>query len=205
MAPRKNPFQKRSKKRMADILSATVRLLEKNGVEGITTHHIAKQAGISVASLYQYFPNKHAVICALFEQWLEWVHQEFDRIESQYFLKIPWEDFFDRLMKSILANTLYSYRAENQLSRAMRTSVDLVRLDQEHGAVIAERLAGYLTAYGSSWPSKKLVQLGHLLYQMSSLLYDKFGDESVIHRDRLLEWNRTMGHALIATCFIPET
>jgi hypothetical protein len=85
----------------------------------------------------------------------------------------------------------------------MRTSADLIRLDQEHGAAIAERLAGYLIAYGSVWPPKKLVQLGHLLYQMSSLLYGQFGDESVIHRNRLLEWNRTMAHALIETCFMP--
>lgn len=50
------------------ILDATAGLLEDKGLEGINTNAIARAAGINVATLYQYFPNKHAVLLALFKR-----------------------------------------------------------------------------------------------------------------------------------------
>jgi len=204
ITPRKKPFQQRSQKRVADILNAAITLLEDIGIEGITTHHIAKQAGIPVASVYQYFPNKQAVIYAVFEKWLSWVNKKFDEGEENYYLALPWEAFFDHLLMAVLKKTLFSYKAENQLSRAMRTSPELIELDRQHGDAIAGRLAGYLKGYGSDWPPERLNKLGHLLYQMSSVLYYQFGDEKVIERKLLLEWSRTMVHTLIGKCLNPD-
>ncbi|MCG8636488.1 MAG: TetR/AcrR family transcriptional regulator [Desulfobacterales bacterium] len=201
--PRKKPFQKRSKKRVENILNATVLLLETGGIEGVTTHHIAKQAGISVASLYQYFPNKQAVISALFQKWLDWVNERLDELEKRYYLKVSCEEFFDLLTAETLETTLYSYRAENQLSRAMKTSPDLIELDRRHGNTVAGRLAGFLKGYGSPLPEKELKEAGLILYQMSGLLYYQFGDETVMTRKRLLSWSRTMIRALLQKCLAP--
>lgn len=62
------PRQSRSKATFEQILDATARLLEDKGVEGINTNAIARAAGINVATLYQYFPNKQAVLLALFQR-----------------------------------------------------------------------------------------------------------------------------------------
>ena len=50
------------------LLQATTHILLKDGVEALTTNHVADLAGVSIGSLYQYFPNKASLIAALIEQ-----------------------------------------------------------------------------------------------------------------------------------------
>jgi AcrR family transcriptional regulator len=64
-APRKLPIQARSTQLVADILKAAVRVLEREGAAHFTTIRVAEAAGISVGSLYQYFPNKQAILYRL--------------------------------------------------------------------------------------------------------------------------------------------
>lgn len=66
-SPRKQPRQARSKAMVATILEAAVRILIKGGYEAATTIAIAEKAGISVGSLYQYFPNKESIVATLVE------------------------------------------------------------------------------------------------------------------------------------------
>jgi AcrR family transcriptional regulator len=63
--PRKSPSQKRSQETVDAILSATARILAKDGFEQATTNRIAAKAGVSIGSLYQYFPNKESLVRAL--------------------------------------------------------------------------------------------------------------------------------------------
>jgi len=66
--PRKKPLQQRSQLMVETILEATARVLSKRAYEGTNTNVIAETAGISVGSIYQYFPNKDALISALHER-----------------------------------------------------------------------------------------------------------------------------------------
>jgi AcrR family transcriptional regulator len=63
--PRKIPTQERSRAMVSVILEAATRVLMKEGYARATTNRIAKAAGISVGSFYQYFPTKDAVVVAL--------------------------------------------------------------------------------------------------------------------------------------------
>jgi len=63
--PRKQPRQERSRKMRDRILDAAFRVLSEEGALGFTTTRVAEEARISVGSLYQYFPNKHALVIAL--------------------------------------------------------------------------------------------------------------------------------------------
>jgi AcrR family transcriptional regulator len=68
--PRKQPAQARSTQLVADILKAAVRVLEREGAHRFTTIRVAETAGVSVGSLYQYFPNKQAILYRLqLEEW----------------------------------------------------------------------------------------------------------------------------------------
>jgi AcrR family transcriptional regulator len=62
---RKIPKQQRSKFTIEAILDATAQLLGSGPASSISTNHIARRAGISIGTLYQYFPNKTAVLLAL--------------------------------------------------------------------------------------------------------------------------------------------
>jgi AcrR family transcriptional regulator len=65
---RKTPEQTRSKETVNVILEASARILESEGLRGFNTNTIAAKAGVSVGSLYQYFPNKDAILLALIDR-----------------------------------------------------------------------------------------------------------------------------------------
>ena len=65
LKPRKSPLQDRSRATRDAVLEAAARILEKEGRHAFTTNHIAEMAGISVGSLYQYFPAKAAIVVVL--------------------------------------------------------------------------------------------------------------------------------------------
>ena len=62
---RKKPQQVRSARLVADILEAAIRVLTRDGAHRFTTARVAEAAGVSVGSLYQYFPNKEAILFRL--------------------------------------------------------------------------------------------------------------------------------------------
>jgi AcrR family transcriptional regulator len=66
--PRKMPVQRRSRQMLETILQATTRVLIQEGYASTTTNRVAEVAGISVGSLYQYFPSKDALLVALLRQ-----------------------------------------------------------------------------------------------------------------------------------------
>lgn len=65
ISSRKQPRQARSAGLVAAILKAAVQVLEKEGAQRFTTARVAARAGVSVGSLYQYFPNKAAILFRL--------------------------------------------------------------------------------------------------------------------------------------------
>jgi len=71
LQPRKKPIQERSRRTVAVILEAAAQVFEEQGYARATTDRIAARAGVSVGSLYQYFPGKDALLVALTEQHLD--------------------------------------------------------------------------------------------------------------------------------------
>jgi AcrR family transcriptional regulator len=65
LTPRKQPRQGRSRATVEAILQATTYILTKRGVDGLTTNAVAERAGVNIATLYQYFPNKEALVAEL--------------------------------------------------------------------------------------------------------------------------------------------
>ncbi len=65
ISSRKQPQQARSAELVAAVLDAAVQVLAKEGAARFTTARVAERAGVSVGSLYQYFPNKAAILFRL--------------------------------------------------------------------------------------------------------------------------------------------
>ncbi|HTQ57807.1 MAG TPA: TetR/AcrR family transcriptional regulator [Bryobacteraceae bacterium] len=72
---RRTPKQKRSRQTVQAILDAVVRLLKREGAGAVTTNRIAEVAGVSIGSLYQYFPDKQAIFSALHERHIQEIDQ----------------------------------------------------------------------------------------------------------------------------------
>lgn len=79
-APRKTPRQARARLTVQRILDAARDLVAADGVAALTTNHVAERAGVNIATLYQYFPNKAAVLDALLAQYADELARALDAV-----------------------------------------------------------------------------------------------------------------------------
>lgn len=68
--PRKLPVQERAAATVTAILDAVEQVLERSGERGLNTNRVAELAGVSIGTLYQYYPNKEALVGAVQERYL---------------------------------------------------------------------------------------------------------------------------------------
>lgn len=71
VSPRRRPLQARSRERVETILKHATLTIHDSGVDGTSMSAIARSAGMSLASLYRYFPNKSAIVKAIAERHVE--------------------------------------------------------------------------------------------------------------------------------------
>jgi AcrR family transcriptional regulator len=101
LIPRANPVQNRARMQREKILNATSDLLKTVGLNDLTTILIAKKVGISIGTLYHYFPNKHAILYALSELWVEKIIALFNVIDSENIEQIELKPFVNYLLDEI--------------------------------------------------------------------------------------------------------
>ena len=73
LKPRKAPQQARSSATLEAIHTATIQVLVAQGVGRLTMARVAERAGVSIGTMYQYYPHKHALLFAMIEQQLQTV------------------------------------------------------------------------------------------------------------------------------------
>lgn len=88
--PKKRPKQARSKASFAAIVDAAARLLREQGYEALTTNHIAEQAGVGIATLYEFFPNKEAVVAELAARLMAKIEADMERAFAEASRMEPW-------------------------------------------------------------------------------------------------------------------
>jgi AcrR family transcriptional regulator len=76
---RREPRQQRSRQTVEAVLEAVRRVLKRHGAEAVTTNRIAEAAGVSIGSLYQYFPDKQALFTALYDRHVDEVRNVIER------------------------------------------------------------------------------------------------------------------------------
>jgi AcrR family transcriptional regulator len=79
LQPRKKPIQTRSARTVEAIFEATIQVLLRHGPEQFTTTRVAERAGVSVGTLYQYYPNKQSLLFAVLERHLNLVIRAVER------------------------------------------------------------------------------------------------------------------------------
>lgn len=80
LEPRKSPVQARSAASVDAILEATIQVLLSEGKERLTTTKVAARAGVSVGTLYQYFPNKSALLQAVLKRHFDHITETVERV-----------------------------------------------------------------------------------------------------------------------------
>jgi AcrR family transcriptional regulator len=144
--PRKWPLQARSRATIDAVLAAAAHIIESSGVAGFNTNAVAERAGVSIGSLYQYFPNKDAILVALIERRAEALthslvetaagapgHSLADDLRLILIQAVAWHDNFTRLTRTLEAE---EDRLQDHLdldSVRSRTHAIMTTLLRRHG------------------------------------------------------------------------
>jgi AcrR family transcriptional regulator len=100
------------------ILDAVIRLLKRSGASAITTNSIAEAAGVSIGSVYQYFPNKRAIFIALHERHIEQV----DRVLQRKISESAGEPL-DRLVSHLMDGMIEVHASDAELAVLLDSEV----------------------------------------------------------------------------------
>jgi len=149
VSQRRKPTQARARATMDMIFEATARIIERNGIAALNTNRIAERAGISIGSLYEYFPNKDAILIAMARQRLA-------------------ED--ERLVRQALAGP----HADQNVSLARRAIHALVALHEHRPKVRRAIMAVHLAHGFGSEHARPVQEIAELIVQRNTrLLGDK--------------------------------
>lgn len=98
---RREPKQHRSRRTVDDVLEAVQLVVKRHGTRAITTNRIAEAAGVSIGSLYQYFPDKRAIFTALHDQHVDDIRQVIQQT-TDAFSSAPLEEFARELVHGLV-------------------------------------------------------------------------------------------------------
>jgi AcrR family transcriptional regulator len=98
---RKQPQQIRSQRRVEKILAAAIEMFREVGFDAATTNEIAARAEVSIGSLYQFYPNKSAILNALGTRCLADLRLLLDQAIAEDSLEIPFEALLDRVFAAL--------------------------------------------------------------------------------------------------------
>jgi AcrR family transcriptional regulator len=144
-SPRKRPRQTRSRATVEAILGATIRVLVSRGYEGATTIAVAARAGVSVGSLYQYFPNKESLVAALVERHSAEIIACIDATLANVDGSDP-----RRAVRALIRAAMDAHRINPALHKVLSEQaprIGRIKVAMDTSKVITERLAGYLAKH----------------------------------------------------------
>jgi AcrR family transcriptional regulator len=166
---RAQPVQKRAQQRRNLILGVTAELLEEVGQDDLTTILVAKRAGVSVGTLYHYFPNKYAIMYALAEQWVGEMDVALQALEIE-----PVESYsVKRFVESSVERMLAVYTNQQgllPLVQAMYGVPELKELDLVHDELIITSMARMFKRMDISSKANELARLGRTYLELSHAL-----------------------------------
>lgn len=171
---RRAPVQRRSALRVEAMLDAAAALLDDVGPEGLTTSGIARRAGVSVGSLYQFFPDKHAVVEAL-------ARRSFERFSALLgtVRGLGWEQTVDAVIDAYVQFS----RAEPGflvLSFGGPVSVHVLDPQDDNNAVVARALGSLFDDIDLSEDTRRLaVEVGDAILALA-FRRDPEGDPDLI-------------------------
>jgi AcrR family transcriptional regulator len=115
---RRRPTQRRARQTVDAILDAVIRVLKREGFHAITTNRVAEVAGVSIGSVYQYFPDKRAIFVSLHQRHIE----EIDRMIKSVFVEHA-ASSLDELMRALVEGMVDAHSTDPELFELLLTEV----------------------------------------------------------------------------------
>ena len=116
--PRKQASQQRSRATVDALIEATARILVREGFDAASTNRIAEQAGVSVGSLYQYFPSKEALVAAVIDRH----HRELMQVVRGALAEVA-SDPIEEAVRKLVAVAIKAHRVDPKLHRVLTEQI----------------------------------------------------------------------------------
>ncbi len=158
LTPRNRPKQNRSVKRAQEIMDVTASLLDRVGFDDLTTILITRELGISVGSLYHYFPNKHAILRSIAENWLKEWDRVLDNIASMPVESMNTISIIKKLSDTFLA-VYQKQRGILPLIQAIYAVPELRDLDEKHDKLVVKKMSALFKRMGLKASTKELQRI----------------------------------------------
>lgn len=162
---RKSPHQNRAKVTLSKIISAGEEILGQEGIRKLTMRKIAKTAGVSVGSAYEYFPSKQAIIYRIYEERLATRLKFFDAAFADPEDGESFKDAFTRYLE-LQQRARFPSRLDLELQNAIEQNEQLAQMTQHFEDELSRRYVDILHYYGSNWPDDQLMQLAKFAHQV---------------------------------------
>jgi len=134
--PRKDASQERSRATVDALVEATARILIRDGFDRASTNRIAEMAGVSVGSLYQYFPGKEALVAAVIERHQREILQTVRR-ELAEAMDLP----LAKSVRKLVAAAVKAHRVDPRLHRVLAEQIPRVGKLEDVGTFNRENYA----------------------------------------------------------------
>lgn len=170
--PRRMPQQARSKERVDRILDAAAQLLAEEGYNAVKTNHIAKRAGVSIGSVYQFFPNRFAIFHALAERYRGRINEVLARYIGPEAADLSWEEALDGTIDALaeLWRTEWSFFA---VWIAIQNTAELREPDDVYkNRILGEYLLPFYRRILPKTPEHRLAKIAGIVFDLYSLLLD---------------------------------
>ncbi len=178
LTPRNTPVQKRGKKTVEKILDCTGELLESMGMDALTTNHVAEISGINIATLYRYFPNKHALLVALARRLAteqgDWVDAALREYNGSNFHALV-----DKVVDNLTVG-MCGQRGGVAIRRAMQSHPELWEMDYNLKMRLTDEIADLIDRVGIGLPAERRKAIASIMVETYSSIFDlayTWGDE----------------------------
>ncbi len=193
---RKRPAQERARRTFDLLLDAAARILDADGLEAFNTNAVAREAGVTAPTLYRYFPNKHAILAALADRYVEdesrWLG-DFDGLADPAAELGP---ALGRMLSGYVAQA-DAYPAIGPLRAAMRALPALAGPEERALLGASRRLAAALRRRHPRLPRSRSERVARVVVETACSGIDRSRGLSPRERRARLEELRTMLEAYL--------
>ena len=182
---RKQPRQQRSRQMVERILVAGAELLRREGYDGFSTNRVAREAGVSPGSLYQYFPDKGAIVTEVIDRWSVEVSE---RVAAALAQRVG--ERGPTMVRGVVAALVTALEADAALLRIVlvelppaRTRDSLLALERRVREVLTAYLAGGAPGVAAEHATRAWV----LVLAVEQLVVRWVLDEPGFPRERLVD------------------
>ncbi|WP_277182292.1 TetR/AcrR family transcriptional regulator [Caballeronia sp. BR00000012568055] len=163
--PQRKPTQQRSRERLERILDVAEGLIEEKGSEHVKMSEIADLAEISIGSLYQYFPDKRAIIRSLAEAYAtesrECVRLALEAVRNQKELVAAFSELVDLYYRIVLEKPVM-----RDISSALRADKELMSIELSESRACGAMLAAAIMRVRPRADAKRIGALAFLIWQL---------------------------------------